>query len=883
MNPPAESHRALRAAVALTAVAGLVGSAAAAPAAARPIQALVVLPPGEGSTITLSAYAKNQASGSCADLGPHVCDQLSMYENWQFRNGALAPAPADVIGASSRESPAPGVTIVRDSYGVPHVYATGPDQPAIEQRIAYGIGYAQAEERLFQMEVLRRAAEGDLAQLLGPSYLQMDIVTRRDSETAAERAAQISALTPSNRAALQSYVDGVNAVITRDTDDSTQMPAGFQLLQDLPIRSWTASDTVAIISLEAANIAESAGNGLGYGALAQRLSARYGRRESVSLLDDLQFTHDPRAPVTIPAHQRAKRTTAGRRYSFIAYTRADTARLIGGLAPDVYAADQRMLSGDQAVKQATDTLGLPVFGSNAWALAPSRTTTGGAVLWGGPQVGYYAPEVFDELEVEGGGFHVRGVGVPGGGPGVVIGYTPHTAWSITTAQDDQVATYVDRIRSDGRGGYQYLWRGGWRPVAQRTETFQVRTESPNLPITGTLPLPAYTTYTDTDYWTFHGPASHPIPCPVVYLDAGAGLAYCKVRSFWNQELQTGLAVVAVNQAQNLRQFDAAVRGNVAGFNFVYADDRGNIGYWHTGKIPLWPRGADPRLPLPGDGRYDWRGYLSPADWPSVIDPAQGFVASWNNKPQASWDDSADGTVWGAFQRSRQLMDMLRGHRRLGLTSLWRMAERVGELDLRATLGFKRFLAELPRRFRLSAIERSAVAQVADWDGTAFYPAGAQELPGGRFEVRSPGFAVLDAWFAALENIVAERIFGPVVGSQGVGAAVQAFTRTPQTTSPEYEFFSDYDEFVYNVMTRYARGARYLGEASPLEASRQALDQAIAGLAAKQGTNPADWHAAMPMIDFQALDVSGVPPIPWENRGTWGEAIELPPVAAAKRR
>ncbi len=134
---------------------------------------------------------------------------------------------------------------------------------------------------------------------------------------------------------------------------------------------------------------------------------------------------------------------------------------------------------------------------------------------------------------------------------------------------------------------------------------------------------------------------------------------------------------------------------------MYADDRGNIAYWHTGRIPLWPRGADPRLPLSGGGGEDWRGWLPPADWPSVVDPAQGFVAAWNNKPQASWDDAADGTLWGSYQRSRQLMRMLAGRRRLSLTALWQMARRVGELDLRDTLGFAPFLTRLPSRFRLS--------------------------------------------------------------------------------------------------------------------------------------------------------------------------------------
>lgn len=846
-------------------------------ALARPVRALVILPPGEGSTITLAAYAHNQATGSCSDLGAHVCDQLRMYQNWRFRNGALHASPTAVPDPSSMEAPETGVEIVRDSFGVPHVFATGPSESVIQQRIAYGIGYAQAQERLFQMEILRRAAEGQLAPLLGHAYLEMDLITTRDSETAAERQRQLAALSPSDRVALERYVAGINAVIKQDTSEPSLMPAGFQLLQDLPIRPWTADDTVAIISLEVSNIAQSSGNGLGYAGLARLLSTRYGMGRAVSILDDLQFTHDPQAPVTVPSGQPARFTSARHRYDFIRYTRADTTALLRQVLPDVFAAHRAMLTGQQAVRQAIDTLGLPTFGSNAWALSPRRTTTGGALLWGAPQVGYYTPEILDELEVEGGRLHVHGVSVPGGGPGVVIGYTPHTAWSITTSQDDQVATYVDHIRRHGRG-YQYRWRGSWHQVGQRTVTFRIRKESASVPLTGQLPTPSYTTYTTTFYRTYHGPGKHPIPCTVVYLDAPAGRAYCRVRDFWNTELRTGKALVAINQATDLAQFSAAVHQNVAGFNFVYADDRGNIAYWHTGRIPLWPRGADPRLPLPGTGRYDWRGYLPPRLWPSVVDPAQGFIASWNNKPQASWDDSGDGTLWGAFQRSRQLMNMLRGHRRFSQRSLWQMARRVGELDLQLTLGFKRFITRLPSHFRLSSIEEAAVQQIARWDGTAFYPAGAQRSTGGRLTglVRSPGFAILNAWFSHLENLVAEHVFGPVLGRRQPAAEVQFYTRDPLTTSPRFEFFDDYDGFVYNVMTGYAHGARYLGGLSPLAISREALDQAISELGSAQGPRPASWHAPMPMISFQSLDVAGVPSIPWENRGTWGQAIELPP-------
>ena len=308
----------------------------------------------------------------------------------------------------------------------------------------------------------------------------------------------------------------------------------------------------------------------------------------------------------------------------------------------------------------------------------------------------------------------------------------------------------------------------------------------------------------------------------------------------HRELRTGQALVGASQATSRQQFQRAIRRAVAGFNFIYADDHGNIGYWHTGRVPIRAPGVDPRLPTPGDGRFDWRGFLSPKRWPSVIDPAQGFVASWNNKPQRSWPDSGDGTLWGAYQRARQPMRLLAGSRRLDQAGLWHVARRTGELGLRAALGFK-------------------------------------GKPTGN--VAGAGFPILTEWFRALERVVASHVFGPVVPGPDPAAGVQSFTRTSSTTSPEFEFFADYDAFVYDVMA--GRTANdYLGGRSVWQASRAALDRAIAVLRKHQGSDPAKWRARMPRIRFFELDVSGVPSIPWENRGTWGQAVAFRPAASA---
>jgi penicillin amidase len=861
---------------------GLAVSAGPSPvlAAASGPKAITILPPGEGNTITVPAFLANQASGNCADLGPHTCDQLDMYKNWQFKPASLSRDADHVANAQSSETPITGVRIVRDNFGVPHIFSSGPTEQAIEENIAFGVGYAQAEERLFQMEVLRHAAEGTLSELVGPgpnnSYSTMDFVVRRDSETNDERLTQIAThLSAGQQKSLTRFTDGINAYINYLTVHPDQLPAGFPLTGDLPIPQWAPTDALAIQILEAKQVGESAGNELGYGALARRLKNQYGVNQAVGILNDLQFTEDPLTPVSVPHNQPAALTTDGLHYDFINYTPADTAARINALPASVDAANTAVVSGTDAAHVAMRSVGVPAPGSNAWAISPSKSSTGGALLWGAPQVSYYVPQVIDEMEISGGLTHVRGMSVPGGGPAVVIGYTPHISWSITTAQDDQVDTYIDQIRTqDGGKTYQYFWRGAWHAVEQRIEVIKTR-------LNGIGPLPSppavYTTRTATMYRTIHGPPGRETPCTVTYIDSAGGVSYCKARSFWGAELDTGKAIVALAQATNLDQAGSALRMGVVGFNFMYADAHGHIAWWHTGQIPVRVPGHDPRLPAPGDGSFDWRGFLDPTLWPHVVDPAQGWIASWNNRPAANWLDGGDGSLWGPTQRVGQPMSLLRAAGKLDQTSLWQVAKRTGELDLRDTLGFAPFLTQLAQRSDLTPTERAAIAQVAAWDGTAFYPDGMEHNSSGAEtgRVMYPAFAILSDWFHALDAQVATGVFGPVTGNTAdTKAAVLNYTNH-SAGSPEFEFFDDYDAFLYNVLAgRTKAGVDYLGGKSVSDVSKAALDTAVTQLTSAQGNTPSTWRADMPQIVFQAVDVSNIQNIPWENRGTWGQAVDF---------
>src|SRR5207248_5531959 len=134
-------------------------------------------------------------------------------------------------------------------------------------------------------------------------------------------------------------------------------------------------------------------------------------------------------PVSVPHGQRARITTDHLHYSFIDYARADTVARIKELPAGLAVADHEVLTGDRAIADATTSLGLPHFGSNAWAIAPSKSANGHAMLWGAPQVSYYVPPPVQEMDIVGGLTDARVVHVPGAGPCLVSGYYRHVPGS----------------------------------------------------------------------------------------------------------------------------------------------------------------------------------------------------------------------------------------------------------------------------------------------------------------------------------------------------------------------------------------------------------------------------------------------------------------------
>ena len=229
-----------------------------------------------------------------------------------------------------------------------------------------------------------------------------------------------------------------------------------------------------------------------------------------------------------------------------------------------------------------------------------------AWLFHGPQLGFQIPEQLAEIEVHRPGLDARGV-TPPGLPLVGIGRNDHIAWGLTSGLTDDDDLYVERLA----GRERYRFKGRVRRMNCRNETFQVA---------GAEPVKRRLCR------TVHGPVQA----------RSKGTAWARRYATWHHEIDTLVGLAELNEADSVAEAGRALDKVSWNENTMVADDKGSIGWWHPGRLPLRPKRWDERLPLPGTGSAEWRGFLRPSQRPHVINPDQGYLANWNNMPSVGW-------------------------------------------------------------------------------------------------------------------------------------------------------------------------------------------------------------------------------------------------------
>ena len=528
--------------------------------------------------------------------------------------------PADVHVVLDEGGAPIDVRIVRDAYGVPHIYS---DEA---YGLFWGNGYAQAQDRLFQMDVLRHVGKGDSAAYLGPSQLPMDLETRRELYTDAERIERWDALSPEYRRMFQGFADGVNAFINETIADPTSLSAEFYAIAHAP-EQWLAEDTIAVAEYLLDIFGAGSGGGEQRNArILFRLADELGWTGAEAAFNDFFPLYDTRSFVTVPEDEYTYDSTeAPLALDDIPPLQMEVAQAAAEAVP--------FAAGETLDHTAEGLLGDFKFGSNAAVFAPELAVSGNSLLLGGPQMAYYNPMVPYELGLHGAGFDAVGMGV-GGAPGVIIGRNAEMAWTVTSGSSDQVdVVAVKLVDGDHRSYYVAGTSGATKAMECRTEVHY----GPPTAIDQNPPVLA----TQEVCRTERG--------PVFAINEDMGYAFVRERTHRLDELRSGILWLTVAQNHNIEDFAAHMETFCFEFNFHIAANNGDIAYLHFGCNPDRADGYDPRLPRLA-GEWDWEDVRTGSELPHITNPEQGYLVNWNNKPARGWSGGDAMEKWGANNR-----------------------------------------------------------------------------------------------------------------------------------------------------------------------------------------------------------------------------------------
>jgi len=504
-------------------------------------------------------------------------------------------------------------TIIRDSWGVPHIYASN------SHDLFFAQGYAHAQDRFWQMEFWRRIGSGRLSEILGDSALEQDRFIRTVGwhRTAAEELERMDAETLT---ALEAYAEGVNAYISTH---KKRLGLEFTMLGLTGVKfepePWTPLDTITWAKVMAWDL----GGNMDDELLRTHIAARLG----ASAVTELMPPYPDDYPVIVPHPLTGASLRA---------------------VPDAAFETHFLGEGDD-------------LGSNNWVIAGERTETGMPLLANDPHLGIQMPSIWYEV-----GLHCEPVGpdcpynVTGASfpsvPGVIIGHNDHIAWGVTNVGPDVQDLFIEKVNPENPN--QYECEGQWVDMDIVREEITVAGEDDpvvvNVRITRHGPIVNDVVGGEEEDWAF---GWQPLAFSWTALEPGT-LVH---------------SILLLDRAGNWEEFrDALSYWDVPSQNFVYADVEGNIGYQTPGRIPIRAAG-DGSMPVPGwTGEYEWVDYIPFDELPRTFNPAEGYIATANNAvvgPDFPYFITND---WSPGYRARRIVEMIEADDSISLADIQTM-------------------------------------------------------------------------------------------------------------------------------------------------------------------------------------------------------------------
>ncbi len=459
------------------------------------------------------------------------------------------------------------VTVRYDERGVPHIRAEN------ETDLYRALGYVHAQDRLFQMEAMRRLARGEMAEVLGPKLLDTDKLFRslRIRERAASYVASLDKQSPSWKA-LQAYMDGINQY-----QDTHAAPIEFDVL-GIPKRPFTAEDSISVAGYMAYSFAAAFRTEPLLTYVRDQLGADY--------LNVFDLDWQPKG-VLAKGHSKS--------------------------TPALAAGDWKDLNALARLSEhALIDNGLPQFeGSNAWVIAGSRSQSGKPLLAGDPHIRFSVPSVWYEAQLSAPGFELYGhhqalV------PFAFLGHNLDFGWSLTMFQNDDLDLIAEKVNPDNTN--QVWYRGQWTDMVVSEQQINVKGQSP---VTLTLRQSP------------HG--------PIVNDALGTAAGKTPIAMWWafletpNPILE---GFYQLNRADTLAKTRAAAaKVQAPGLNLVYANAKGDIAWWASALLPKRPAGVRPEFILDGSSNQaDKDGFYPFSANPQEENPARGYIVSANFQP-----------------------------------------------------------------------------------------------------------------------------------------------------------------------------------------------------------------------------------------------------------
>ena len=553
--------------------------------------------------------------------------------------------PLPVAGVSAP------VSVTRDGHGVPTIESATLDDLFFSQ------GYVTAQDRLFQMDLMRRAATGEFAEIFGDIALEHD---RRQRILGIRATAEkgLQSATNDDRQQFSAYARGVNAFINSHRD---KLPLEFRILGYEP-RPWTMQDSLAI----AYQMVETLSIGPGDANTREKVLAKLGPELTADLYVNTSWRdHPPTAPA--PALDAAPPAQSSAPRSLAAVFSEPISEL---LSPWI-----EPLLGDDPVR----------LGSNNWVVSGAHTTTGKPLLSNDMHLGHQMPNLWYEAHLKSGDLDVAGVTLPGY-PYVFVGHNRRVAWGFTNVGPTVQDLYVETFNDTG----EYLTPDGWKKPDVRSEVIHVKGK-PDVTITVAV--------------TRHGP---------IVSDLSPGETR-KLALRWT--LYDGIRnpFYSVDRAQTWQDFRNAFSGfDAPGQNVVYADVDGNVGYQATGKVPIRASG-DGSVPADGSNNgHEWTSYIPFEKLPSVVNPASGIIGTANGRITPDGYPYSVSTQWEAPWRTERIYRVLGSGKKFSASDMLALQTDVySELD--------RFVADklvyaIDHAKAPSAQVRKAADILREWNG-----------------------------------------------------------------------------------------------------------------------------------------------------------------------